>query len=78
MDINEFIKKFSEQFDETDISLLKADVEFRSLEEWSSMTALGVIGMVDVEYGVEFTGKDIQACNTIQDIFDLIESRKIK
>lgn len=76
MDINEFIVNFADQFDETDVSQIKSDIEFRSLDEWSSMTALGVIGMIDVEYGVTITGKDIQACKTVQDIFNLVTSKK--
>lgn len=76
MDFTSFLKNFIAQFDETDASEIKAETVFRDLEEWSSMTALGIIGMLDTEFGITITGADIQACKTVQDIFDLAVSKK--
>ncbi len=49
MDINEFITHFAEQFEETDTSSFSPATKFRELDEWSSLTALSVIAMVDEE-----------------------------
>lgn len=52
-----------------DISL---DSEFRTLPEWDSLAALGVIVMFDVEFGKTITGDDLKACTTITDLYKLL------
>ena len=76
MDINEFIKHFFEQFDGTEFSMFHADTKFREIEEWSSLNALSIIAMVDEEYDVELKGDDIRNSQTIQDIFNIVKSKK--
>jgi acyl carrier protein len=76
MEVNEFIKNFAAQFDETDAAVFKPETEFKKLEEWSSMLALSIIAMTDEEYEVQLKGDDIRSANTIQDLFDVINSKK--
>jgi len=76
MDLQEFIGKFAEQFDETDASEFKADTEFRKLEEWTSMTALMIIAMVDDEYEVVIKGEDVRKSKTIEDLFNVVKGYK--
>jgi acyl carrier protein len=76
MDVQEFIGKFAEQFDETDASEFKADTEFRKLDEWTSMTALMIIAMVDDEYGVIIKGDDIRKSRTIEDLYNVVKGYK--
>jgi len=76
MDIQEFIAKFAEQFDETDVSEFKADTEFRKLAEWTSMTALLIIAMVDDEYDVIIKGDEIRTSTTIEDLFNIVKGKK--
>jgi acyl carrier protein len=76
MEIEEFIQLFAEQFDETEESEFKLETKFRQLEEWDSMVALMVIAMVDEEYNVKLSGDDIRNSNTIQDLMDVVASKK--
>ena len=76
MDINKFIEHFAEQFDETDISLLKPETVFKELDEWSSLIALSVIAMIDEEYDVIIKGQSIRECNTIQDLFNCVQAER--
>lgn len=76
MDINTFLQNFSSVFDDTDASLIKADTNFRELEEWSSLIALSIIAMADDEYGVNLKGDDIKKSNTPNDLFEIIKSKK--
>ena len=78
MDLNDFVGKFAEQFDETDASEFKPDTEFRTLVDWSSMTALSIIAMVDDEYGVTIKGDDIRKSTIIEDLFNIIKEYKSK
>ena len=74
MEINDFIEKFAEQFDDTAVELFTPETEFKELDEWSSLTALSVIAMVDDEYGKSIKGDLIRNSKTIQDLFDKINA----
>lgn len=76
MDLQEFIKNFANQFDETDAKEFKPETEFKELEEWSSLMALSIIAMVDEEYDVTLKGNDIRESKTIADLFNVIKSQK--
>lgn len=76
MDINFFIEQFADQFDETDVSEFTSDTDFKNLDEWSSLTALSVIAMVDCSFGVRINGDDIRSANTINDLFQIVSSKK--
>lgn len=75
MDLKDFIVKFAEQFEETEISSFSANTNFKGLEEWSSLMSLAIIAMVDEEYGVRIKGDDIKNANTIEDLFQIVLSR---
>lgn len=72
MEIHEFIEKFRELLEETDLSELKPATRFRNLEEWSSLIALSVIAMMDEEYGVDMKGEELRAINTIKELYDFV------
>lgn len=76
MELNEFIKNFAEQFDETEVSEITAGTEYKNLDEWSSLIALSIIAMVDEEYDVALKGDDIRNTATIEDLYNLVKSRK--
>lgn len=75
MEINEFIVKFAEIFDDTDAATLSPETKFRELDEWSSLSALALIAMADEEYEVELKGDDIRKANTIADIFEIVKEK---
>lgn len=75
MEIKEFIVKFAEIFDDTDVSTLTPQTKFRELDEWSSLSALGVIALADEEFDVELSGNEMRQTNTIQELFDLISNK---
>lgn len=75
MELKEFIENFAEQFDDTDASGIQADTEFHELDEWGSLTGMGVIAMVKTTYGKTITGKEIRECVTVEDLFNLVASK---
>ena len=75
MELKEFIDNFAEQFDDTDASEIQADTNFHDLDEWSSLTGMGVIAMAKTIYGKTISGKDIKECVTVEDLFNLISSK---
>lgn len=75
MDLQDFIKNFANQFDETDSSEIQEDTAFQDLEEWSSLTSLSIIAFVKTKYDKTVTGKEIRSCETVKELFDLIASK---
>lgn len=72
MELNDFIEKFAEQFDDTDASEIKAETVFKDLDEWSSLIALSIIAMVDEEYDITIKGDEIRNSETVEDLFNAI------
>ena len=73
--MEKFIKLFAEQFDDIDVALLQPETRFRELDEWSSLVALLVITMVDEEYGVVLPPEEMRKTQTIQELYDLVQSK---
>lgn len=75
MELNYFIEKFAEQFDDTEVSEFKAETVYKELDEWSSLIALSVIAMVDEEFNVTLKGDDIRSTSTIEELFNVVKSK---
>ena len=68
MDIQVFIEKFAEAIEVEDTKKLSENTEFRDLDEWSS---LAVLSLIDEEFEKEVGGKELKACVTLGDLYDL-------
>jgi acyl carrier protein len=74
MELQDFIKRFAAQFDDTEESEIKADTVFKELDEWSSLIALSIIAFVKTEYGKSITGSQIRSCTTVKELFDKVNN----
>lgn len=74
MDIQEFINHFEDVFDDTDVNTLTPETNFRDLDEWTSMTALATMAMVNEEYDVELTADEMRNNSTFIDLFNVVKS----
>ena len=72
MELDDFLKEFADQFDETDPSEITPETDFHELDEWGSLTAMSVIAFVRTKYGKKITGKDIRNCKTVKDLFEIV------
>jgi len=75
MNIEEFIKNFSELFEEAETAAFTPSTRFRDIEEWSSLLALSVIAMVDQKYKVKLTGANILNSQTIEDLYKVVKTK---
>ena len=75
MNATEFIEKFCEALD-MDASGLNAETEFRTLDEWDSISYLSVIAMMDEEYDIQIENADFKQLKTLGDIMNYIDSHK--
>ena len=75
MEMTDFIEKLAEQFDDVDAGLLTTETKFHELDDYTSLVALMIISMIDVEYHVTVTGDDMKKQVTIGDLYNLVSSR---
>lgn len=75
MELDEFVRLFAEQFDETEPDEFQPDTHFQELEEWSSLSAMSIIAFIKTQYGKTVTGKEIRSCATVQDVFELVKAK---
>jgi acyl carrier protein len=47
-------------------------------EEWDSLAVLSVIVMIDSDYHINLTAKEIRKCSTGQELLDLVVSKTSK
>lgn len=71
MEIKEFIEKFAEQIEVEDVEALNPDTEFKSLDEWSSLSVMILIAFYDDEFGKQIGETAINECKTIEDLYKL-------
>lgn len=76
IEMKEFIEKFTEIFDDVNPESISGETKFRDMDDWDSIAGLSVIGMADEEYGVTLNADDMRACQTIEDIFNKIQSKR--
>ena len=75
MNIDNFIENFAGEFDETPVEAFVPTTEFKTLEEWNSLTALSVISMIDDQYNKTITGADLRGSKTLEDLFKIVASK---
>ena len=74
MELDEFVKNFAEQFEDTDPSEITASTQYHDLDEWSSLIGMSVIAMTKEMYGKAVTGKQIKECKTVEALFNVIKA----
>lgn len=75
MTLEQFIKDFASQLDDTDLNEVTAETKFKELEEWSSVEALLIIVMADEKYHARINRDDIVNSQTIKDLFERVKSK---
>ncbi len=71
--MEEFIKKFASQFDETEIDIFKPETKFREIPEWSSLTGLCVMSMIYDDYKIRIKAEDMKKAQTIEELYNFIK-----
>lgn len=74
MELQEFIQNFADAI-EIEVTSINGSTEFHDLEEWTSMAALMIIGMIDDEYEVQLKAEEMRGADTIEDLFEIVKSK---
>jgi len=77
MKIEKFVALIAEEFDETAPELFNPNTRYKELNEWGSLIALSIIAIIDEEFEIRITGADLSNCDTLNDLFTLVESRNV-
>lgn len=72
--MEEFIKNFYEILDDVEIDSIDKDTDYKSLEDWDSMTKLMLIAMVHEKYEKQISGNDINQSKTLEHLHSRIQS----
>ena len=75
MTSTDFLEKFRDQFEDTDPESIEMTTVYKDLDEWGSLIAFTVIAMVKMEYNKTVTGAELRHCNTVEDLYNLIEAK---
>lgn len=75
MELNDFIKNFANQFDDTELDELTPSTVYREVDEWTSLVALAVLNMIAKKYGVKVTPEEMRATKTIEELYNLVNSK---
>lgn len=76
MTIDNFLSNISEIFEDSSIESEGGTLKFKELDEWDSMTSLSLIAVIDEKYNVVLTDKDIINCETLADIYAVVNQKK--
>lgn len=75
MTLDEFVAAFADLFEEIPIEDISASTEYKELDEWSSLLSLSLIAFVKKNFEIKLTGKEIRSCETIEDLYKLIQTK---
>ncbi len=75
MDIQAFIDNVADQFDMLSVELTP-ETRFRDLDEWTSLTALLIITMIDDEYDIVLSPEEMRKTHTLQELYDIVASKQ--
>jgi|TARA_B100000780_G_C20930491_1_gene370914 acyl carrier protein len=53
--------------------LIQASMKLEDIEEYDSMSMLNVMVLIDTEFDKLLTTKDLEDCESVQDILDLVK-----
>jgi acyl carrier protein len=72
MELDNFLSEFCSILDDTDISIINKNTNFRNLSEWNSLLALSLIAMIDENYNLSINGDDFSKLNTIEELYNFL------
>ena len=78
MELKDFTKKISDQFLEDDQPKVTAEIEFRALSTWDSLTGMAILTTIEDEYKVSIPIDDFRQMKTIIDLFNYVNTQSLK
>lgn len=73
--MEDFIKNFAAQWEDTEEDVFAPLCVFRELDEWSSLIGLAILNMIVKKYGVKVSPAEFKLCITVQDVYNMVQSK---
>lgn len=70
--IDDFVKKFKDQFVDSETVEMNSQTEFRQLGSWDSLTGMSVLVMIKDEFDISLPEDRFRGCKTVQEVFDTL------
>lgn len=71
--MEDFIRKFTEQFIDADDLKIEEETNFRDIDSYDSLTGMAIIMMIEDNYGVTISEKEFKKFNTPEELFEYIK-----
>lgn len=75
MNIEDFIQRIEEEFEDVPKGTLSADIPFREVVEWTSVNALLLMALISTEYDVNIEVEELKRSNTLRELYNIIENK---
>lgn len=75
MGLQEFIQNFADALEDTDVSKLSPQKKIRDIDEWDSLAAMSIMSLTKLKYDKILTASELGKCSTIEDLYNLINSK---
>ncbi len=76
MNWNEFEASVRETLEIDDEIIIDKNELLENSEYWSSMHALLIMALAESEYEISITGEELRGAKTLQDLYNLFESKQ--
>jgi acyl carrier protein len=74
MELNEFLKKFKEQYIDGDEIVLDSDMDFRKIDSYDSLTGMSIIVMIKDEFDMDITNEKWKELRSVKEVYNYILS----
>jgi acyl carrier protein len=76
MELNDFLAKFQEQFVSSSEISVNADMNFREIESYDSLTGMAILVMIKDEFDIELTDEEYKKLESVHAIYNYILSKE--
>jgi len=73
--MQDFLKNLAEAINQPGAEF-SPDNKLQDLPNWDSLAILTTLSMLDQEYGVAISGAELQACDTVSDLYAKVQASK--
>lgn len=73
--IEEFIVQVEESLEGVHAGAIEPSTEFQKLKEWDSLALLTLTDAIDIACGVLLKKNEIESCDTVEALFQLVQSK---
>ncbi len=75
METIQFVRNFQSAIEGVEPGSLGPDTRYHKIPQWDSLALLCLLAMIDCEYGIQIGGMEVKSCETLSDVYDLVQSK---